>query len=279
VSGAAGLPFAVRPPQVALEDLEREEEQAATIDPVVDRRPAVPNQVTSEAPRSGIDGRMASLGHPPREPDRIVQVHLRAARDEPGPRPCDAGHDPFAKFSEHGTSASSRINDRLVTEGRGVHHPNRSGHLHSPCSGVHSEPSLVRSTLLSCTRETSVPEQETHRTILLVEDDPDIRDGIADILRGAGKTVVEAEDGQDALDKLEQVDRPCLILLDLRMPRMDGFEFLRRLNEHPDAPDFPVLVLSAHASVDAAQHYPGVLGTLRKPFPISSLLSWVDGHC
>ena len=88
-------------------------------------------------------------------------------------------------------------------------------------------------------------EQETHRTILLVEDDPDIRDGIADILRGAGKTVVEAEDGQDALDKLEQVDRPCLILLDLRMPRMDGFEFLRRLNEHPDAPDFPVLVLCA----------------------------------
>ena len=124
-----------------------------------------------------------------------------------------------------------------------------------------------------------MPEQQTHWTILLVEDDPDIRDGIADILRGAGKTVVEAEDGQDALVKLEQVDRPCLILLDLRMPRMDGFEFLRRLNEHPDAPDFPVLVLSAHASVAAAQHYPGVLGTLRKPFPISSLLSWVDGRC
>jgi CheY-like chemotaxis protein len=139
---------------------------------------------------------------------------------------------------------------------------------------VHSEPSLVRSTLLSCTGETSVPK----RTILLVEDDPDIRDGIADILRGTGRTVVEAEDGQDALDKLEQVG-PCLILLDLRMPRVDGFEFLRRLSEHPDAPDFPVLVLSAHASVDAAQHYPGVLGTLQKPFSLESLLSWVDAHC
>ena len=125
-----------------------------------------------------------------------------------------------------------------------------------------------------------MPEQSTtHRTILLVEDDPDIRDGIADILRGAGRTVVEAEDGQDALDKLEQVDRPCLVLLDLRMPRVDGFEFLRRLNEHPYAPDFPVLVMSAHASVDAAQRYPGVLGTLRKPFHVESLLSWVDAHC
>jgi len=125
-----------------------------------------------------------------------------------------------------------------------------------------------------------VPDpRPAHRTILLVEDDPDIRDGIADILRGTGRTVVEAEDGQVALDKLEELARPCLILLDLRMPRVDGFEFLRRLNEHPDAPDFPVLVLSAHARVDAAQQYPGVLGTLRKPFPVESLLSWVNAYC
>ena len=118
-----------------------------------------------------------------------------------------------------------------------------------------------------------------HKTVLLVEDDPDVREGMADILRDAGRWVVEAEDGQDAFVKLNLLGRPCLILLDLLMPRMDGYEFLERLKERPDAPQFPVLVLSAHASADAAQHYPGVVGTLRKPFPVKTLLSWVEALC
>ena len=63
------------------------------------------------------------------------------------------------------------------------------------------------------------------------------------------------------------------------MPRMDGFEFLRRLKEHPEAEEFPVLVISAHGNATAAEHSPGVLGTLRKPFSVETLLSWVDEHC
>ena len=118
-----------------------------------------------------------------------------------------------------------------------------------------------------------------HRTILLIEDDPDIREGMADVLREEGRWVVEAQDGEDALAKLPYLRRPCLILLDLLMPRMDGFEFLRRLNEHPHARDFPVLVLSAHAYVETAQHYPGVVGTLSKPFNLRTLLSWVNALC
>ena len=118
-----------------------------------------------------------------------------------------------------------------------------------------------------------------HRTILLVEDDEDVRAGIADILRDAGRTVVEAVDGADALMKLATVERPCLILLDLLMPRMDGFEFLSRLQEHPHSPEFPVLVISAHGQASAAEHYRGVLGTLRKPFDTRELLSWVNAHC
>lgn len=117
------------------------------------------------------------------------------------------------------------------------------------------------------------------KSILLVEDDHDLRGAVADILRDAGRGVVEAENGEDALAKLATLDRPCLILLDLRMPGMDGFEFLRRLRERPDAPEFPVLVLSAHASLEAAEHYPGVLGTLRKPFDVGALLAWVDKRC
>ena len=119
----------------------------------------------------------------------------------------------------------------------------------------------------------------THRTILLVEDDQDVRAGIADILRDAGRIVVEAVDGADALSKLETVESPCLILLDLLMPQMDGFEFLQRLKEHPNAPQFPVLVISAHGKASSAEHYPGVLGTLRKPFSVAELLSWVSEYC
>jgi CheY-like chemotaxis protein len=119
----------------------------------------------------------------------------------------------------------------------------------------------------------------TARTILLVEDDYDIRVAVADILRDAGKTVVEAEDGEDAFSKLETVGRPCLILLDLLMPGMDGFEFLHRLKELPEAPEFPVLVVSAHGEASSVEHYPGVLGTLQKPFEVGALLSWVDAYC
>jgi two-component system chemotaxis response regulator CheY len=118
-----------------------------------------------------------------------------------------------------------------------------------------------------------------HKTILLIEDDPDIRDSIVDVLESAGRTVVQAVDGLDALSKLEHLDRPCLILLDLLMPRMDGLEFLHRLRQHPHAPEFPVLVISAHGHAAAAEHYPGVLGTLRKPFDLVQLLSWVAEHC
>ena len=116
-------------------------------------------------------------------------------------------------------------------------------------------------------------------TILLVEDDPDLRSAIADVLRDAGRSVVEAENGEEAFKKLPFLGHPCLILLDLLMPGMDGFEFLERLRERSDAPDFPVLVLSAHASVDTAEHYPGVVGTLQKPFNVRTLLSWVETLC
>jgi CheY-like chemotaxis protein len=84
----------------------------------------------------------------------------------------------------------------------------------------------------------------------------------------------------EALARLEQVRRPCLILLDLMMPGMDGFEFLRELKEQERTDEFPVLVLSAHAAnLATAESYQGVLGALRKPFEVSKLLSFVDAHC
>ena len=90
------------------------------------------------------------------------------------------------------------------------------------------------------------------RTILLGEDDPDIAEAILDILQSAGRSAQYARDGVDAAQKLECLVRPCLILLDLMMPRMDGREFLERPRERVDSDDFPVLVVGAQATLTPA---------------------------
>ena len=82
------------------------------------------------------------------------------------------------------------------------------------------------------------------RSVLVVEDDWDIREVVADVLRDAGRTVDTARDGLEALKKLDSVQRPCLVVLDLMMPRLDGIGFLRELAEHPLKDDFIVLVMA-----------------------------------
>jgi CheY-like chemotaxis protein len=108
-----------------------------------------------------------------------------------------------------------------------------------------------------------------YRTILVVEDDTDVREVTADVLREAGGTVVEAADGAEALTKLDELQGPCLILLDLVMPRMDGLEFLKRLQAHPHATDFSVVVMTARPDLAV----PGGLGVLLKPFDLNQLLA------
>jgi chemotaxis family two-component system sensor histidine kinase/response regulator PixL len=108
------------------------------------------------------------------------------------------------------------------------------------------------------------------RTILVVEDDADVREVTADVLREAGGTVLEAADGADAFTKLDELQGRSLILLDLVMPRMDGLEFLKRLQTHPRAPDFSVVVMTARPDLAGV---PGVLGVLRKPFDVAELVA------
>ena len=118
-----------------------------------------------------------------------------------------------------------------------------------------------------------------YRSILLAEDDVDFRECIADVLLDAGATtVVQALDRADALTKVDQVKGPCLIPLDLVMPRMDEVEVLERFREHPHASDCAVLLMSASPEPNGAQKYPGVVGSLRKPFDVDELLSCVNAH-
>jgi DNA-binding response OmpR family regulator len=107
-------------------------------------------------------------------------------------------------------------------------------------------------------------------TVLVVEDEEDIRDTVAEALLDEGYDVVRACDGAEALEKLRAC-RPGLVLLDLMMPRMDGWAFRAAQREDPAVSRIPVIVLSAEGKVtglDAA-------GFLRKPFELDELLTAV----
>lgn len=117
------------------------------------------------------------------------------------------------------------------------------------------------------------------RPLLVVDDDSDIRQTLADVLSGEGWGVTTASDGFDALQKLGQLRRPCLVFLDLMMPRMSGLEFLARLASGEDRADVDVVVMSAHDALRReAQQFPNVRATVRKPFDIEELLSLASGQ-
>jgi CheY-like chemotaxis protein len=112
----------------------------------------------------------------------------------------------------------------------------------------------------------------TEKTLLLVEDDADIRELLSDALRDQGYEVVGAGNGSGALGHLRSGLRPSLILLDLMMPVMNGWEFRERQRQDPSLADIPVLLLSADGAGD--RHVPSLeaVGCLKKPFELDALL-------
>jgi CheY-like chemotaxis protein len=114
-------------------------------------------------------------------------------------------------------------------------------------------------------------------SILVVEDDAGAREALSDILREEGFDVTQAANGREALDQLRDGMRPCVILLDLVMPVMDGWEFRQRqLSEATLAP-IPVVVLTATTG-DGPEAVPAS-DVLRKPVDFEALLARVESHC
>jgi CheY-like chemotaxis protein len=122
-------------------------------------------------------------------------------------------------------------------------------------------------------------EDGQRKRVLVVEDAPDIRDSMRELLEMDGYPVTTAENGKVALDVLESMPPPCLILLDLMMPVMDGFEFLERLQRHPNFKHFEVLLISANRDIHRAAKMPGVIGYLYKPFDLDQLMTIIEEHC
>lgn len=116
-----------------------------------------------------------------------------------------------------------------------------------------------------------------HR-ILLVDDDADERDAVATFLELAGADVVVAGDGEEALNALRADPLRCLILLDLEMTGMDGWEFRRRQLLSSMA-GTPVVVVSGLPNLAAAIRGMSARAALRKPVELAILLMAVDAHC
>ena len=113
------------------------------------------------------------------------------------------------------------------------------------------------------------------RYVLVVDDDTDVRESMADILRIEGLEAVVARDGGEALHLLQtRGDKPSLILLDLMMPRMSGWELLERLGEDRALASIPVCVVSA----SGAPLPTGARAMLIKPFDMHRLLEVVARH-
>src|SRR3712207_9589138 len=89
------------------------------------------------------------------------------------------------------------------------------------------------------------PVNRPHSYILVVEDNPDSRETLTLILEGVGYEVKSAENGREALTTLKNHPHPCIILLDLMMPVMDGWEFRQHQQNDPNLAQIPTVVVSA----------------------------------
>jgi len=112
-------------------------------------------------------------------------------------------------------------------------------------------------------------------TLLLVEDDPDIREGLQELLQQEGFAVVPAANGQDALTLLGQMPPPACVLLDLWMPVMDGLQFCQTRSREPALLGIPVILLSADRNLRQVAEQAGAQGHLRKPVDLEELLQTV----
>jgi CheY-like chemotaxis protein len=112
-------------------------------------------------------------------------------------------------------------------------------------------------------------------TVLILEDEEDLREMLRQALELNGYMVVCAPDGQSALDQIDGIERICLVLLDLVMPGMNGWTFYEQMRLRPRLAAVPVIV---HSSSPGEAPL-GVARVLRKPLKFDRLLSVVQEFC
>lgn len=120
--------------------------------------------------------------------------------------------------------------------------------------------------------------------VLIVEDDPDTREMLSMLLSTEGFYAVAAEDGLEGLHLLRTVrhrapDVPCLVLLDLKMPRLSGNEFRRAQLGDPIVANVPVAVMSGATDAEERAQALGAVATVPKPIDFDFLMQVVRRYC
>jgi CheY-like chemotaxis protein len=120
----------------------------------------------------------------------------------------------------------------------------------------------------------------TERSVLIVDDDPDIRESVADALEDEGYRVASASNGSEALRLLrERQLRPDVILLDLMMPVMDGVQFCAEQQLDPELSKIPIVLVSASGSSRALAQQLHAAACMSKPVRLDDLLVTIDRVC
>jgi CheY-like chemotaxis protein len=117
------------------------------------------------------------------------------------------------------------------------------------------------------------------RHVFVVEDDRDIRESVVEVLEDEGYVVSAASDGREGLLLLRTASpKPDLILLDLMMPIMNGFQFREEQQSDPALSAIPVVVITADVNARAKAEGLGAAGFIQKPVKIQPLLDMIEQH-
>jgi CheY-like chemotaxis protein len=116
------------------------------------------------------------------------------------------------------------------------------------------------------------------KSVMVVDDDPSVRESMSQLLEAKGYVVLQADNGQAALELLKKEPHfPCLVILDLAMPIMDGRRFLKIRAEDPILREIPVVVVSGNPRLP--QPPKGIEAYLTKPVNVDRLIDVVEHHC
>ena len=113
--------------------------------------------------------------------------------------------------------------------------------------------------------------------ILLVDDDRDFQQLLEFDLKKKGYDVVVAANGEEGLEKV-QSEKPALVVLDIKMPKMDGYTFVRRLKKAPETKDIPLIVLTSYEPMKDMFQLEGVTDYFVKAVNMEGLLKTIETH-
>jgi PAS domain S-box-containing protein len=140
-----------------------------------------------------------------------------------------------------------------------------------------SDPQPKPTTAATADAEAASGSRDT--TILIVDDDAELREAVVDVLAGKGYCVVQAGHGRQALDYLNGcATLPALILLDLQMPQMDGHQLMKLLKADPRHTAIPVVLVSSQPDTREVAQTLGAAAYLQKPIEVVPLLQSVESH-